>query len=80
MSNLTDYFVRRDADLPEPKYRSGDRVSGRWNGIPFVGSVVRETAPMVMIHVDLPIKHEGTVYNIISVNLQDIKPRMTIND
>jgi hypothetical protein len=73
MSNLTDYFVRRDADLPQPQYNSGDRVFGHWNRIPFVGTVVREIAPLVMVHADLPIKHEDVVHNIITPQLKDIK-------
>ena len=73
MSNLTDYFARRDADLPKPRYNSGDRVFGHWNQIPFVGSVIREIAPLAMIHVDLPVKYEGVVHNIISPRLKDIK-------
>lgn len=80
MSNLTNYFTRRDADLPRPKYNSGDRVFGHWNAIPFVGSVVREIAPLVMIHADLPIKYEGAVHNIISPRLKDIKLLVVIND
>ena len=80
MSSLTDYFERRDADLPRPQYDSGDRVSGHWNQIPFVGTVVRETAPLVMIHADLPIKHNGTVHNIISPRLKDIKRLVVIGD
>jgi hypothetical protein len=80
MSSLTQYFERRDADLPKPKYNSGDRVFGHWNQIPFVGSVVREIAPLVMIQVDLPIKHDGTVHNIITPRLKDIKRLVVIGD
>jgi hypothetical protein len=80
MSSLTRYFERRDADLPNPKYNSGDRVFGHWNRIPFVGSVVREIAPLVMVQVDLPIKHEGTVHNIISPRLRDIKRLVVMGD
>jgi len=80
MSNLADYFARRDADLPRPKYNSGDRVFGHWNRIPFIGSVVREIAPLVMIQVDLPVKYEGTVHNIISPKLKDIKRLEVMDD
>ena len=80
MSNLTRYFERRDADLPKPKYNSGDRVFGHWNRIPFVGTVVREIAPLAMIQVDLPIKHEGAVHNIITPRLKDIKRLVVIGD
>lgn len=80
MSSLTRYFERRDEDLPKPKYNSGDKVFGYWNKIPFVGSVVREIAPLVMIHADLPIKCEGAVHNIISPRLKDIKRLVVMGD
>jgi hypothetical protein len=80
MSNLTQYFERRDADLPVPRYNSGDRVFGHWNRIPFVGTVVREIAPLAMIQVDLPIKYEGVVHNIITPQLKDIKQLVVIGD
>jgi hypothetical protein len=80
MSNLTQYFERRDADLPRPKYNSGDRVFGHWNRIPIVGTVVRETAPLVMVHVDLPVQHEDVVHNIISPQLKDVKRLVVISD
>ena len=80
MSSLTNYFARRDADLPRPKYNSGDRVFGHWNQIPFVGSVVREIAPWVMVHVDLPVRHEGATNNIITPRLKDIKLLKEFND
>jgi len=80
MSSLTQYFERRDADLTKPRYNSGDRVFGHWNRIPFVGSVVREIAPLVMIQVDLPVKYEGTIHNIITPKLKDIKPLVVMGD
>ena len=80
MSSLTRYFERRDADLPKPQYNSGDRVFGHWNKIPFVGSVVREIASLIMIQVDLPIKYEGTVHNIITPKLKDIKRLVVMSD
>ena len=80
MSSLTRYFERRDEDLPKPRYNSGDRVFGHWNRIPFVGTVVREIAPLAMIQVDLPIKYEGAVHNIITPRLKDIKRLVVISD
>ena len=80
MSSLTRYFERRDADLPKPRYNSGDRVFGHWNRIPFVGTVVREIAPLAMIQVDLPVKYEGTIHNIITPKLKDIKPLVVMGD
>ena len=73
MSSLTNYFNSRNADLPKPKYNSGDRVFGHWNKIPFIGSVIRELTPLVMVHVDLPIRYENNIHNIITPSLKDIK-------
>jgi len=72
MSSLTRYFERRDADLPRPKYNSGDRVSGRWNDIPFMGSVVRDTKPTVLVHSDLPVQFSGNVHYVLSVKQSDL--------
>jgi len=78
MSNLTRYFERKHVDLPEPKYCSGDRVSGCWNSIPFVGSVVRDTDPTVLVHSDLPVQFEGNVHYVLSVQQTDVTRRQVI--
>lgn len=61
------------------KYNIGDRVSGRWNKIPFVGSVgndrvVSEAGPEVTVHLDLPILHKGKTHCILVVKHRDIRP------
>lgn len=63
----------------QPKYQIGDRVSGRWNRIPFVGSVgndrvVSEAGPEVTVHLDLPILQNGKTHNILVVKHRDIRP------
>ena len=76
MGSLTDYFERIGY---KPKYFIGDRVFGYWNKIPFIGTVGNDTdkigseTPRVSIHLDLPIKYEDKVYNIIFVTHDDIK-------
>lgn len=65
------------------KYNIGDRVSGRWNKIPFVGSVgndrvVSEAGPEVTIHLDLPIHHNGKTHNILVVKHRDIRPLVAL--
>lgn len=72
MSSLTRYFERRDADLPRHKYNSGDRVFGHWNNIPFVGSVVRDAKPTVLVHSDLPVQFSGNVHYVLSVKQSDV--------
>lgn len=77
MGNQTDYFEKVGY---KPKYWIGDRVMGKWNKIPFVGTVGNDTlineieGPRISIHLDLPIKFNGTVYNLIIVKHKDIKP------
>lgn len=76
MASLTDYFNRI---AYKPKYFIGDRVFGYWNKIPFIGTVGNDTDkiggedPRVSIHLDLPIKYEDKVYNILFVTHDDIK-------
>ena len=62
-----------------PTYFLGDRVSGKWNKIPFIGTVGNDTkindveGPRITIHLDLPIKHKEKIHNIIVVKHKDIK-------
>ena len=76
MGSLTEYFERIGY---KPKYFIGDRVFGRWNKIPFIGTVGNDTdkiggeGPRVSIHLDLPIKYKDKVYNIIFITHDDIK-------
>ncbi len=76
MGSLTDYFERIGY---KPKYFIGDRVFGYWNKIPFLGTVGNDTNkigsedPRVSVHLDLPIKYNDKVYNIIFVTHDDIK-------
>ena len=76
MGNQTDYFNKVKY---WPLYFLGDRVSGKWNKIPFIGTVGNDTeineieGPRISIHLDLPIKYKGTVHNFIFVKHKDIK-------
>lgn len=76
MGNQTDYFERIGY---KPEYYIGDRVIGKWNQIPFVGTVGNDTlinhieGPRISVHLDLPIKFENVVYNVIIVKHKDIK-------
>jgi hypothetical protein len=76
MGNQTDYFERIGY---KPKYFLGDRVSGKWNKIPFIGTVgndtvIDNTGPRISIHLDLPIKFDSKIHNIVFVKHKDIKP------
>ena len=72
MANLTDYFNRKNEDAPRPKFLYGDRVFGRKEKTPFIGTVQREVGSLVMILTDLPVVFEGEVCNILSVKQSDI--------
>jgi len=76
MGNQTDYFARIGY---QAKYSIGDRVTGKWNKIPFVGTVGNDRqlnerdGPEVTVHLDLPIKYQDIVHNILVVKHKDIK-------
>lgn len=75
MGTQTDYFNRIGY---KPKYHLGDRVFGRWNKIPFVGTVGNDRCidgvnPEITIHLDLPISLDKKLYTFIIVKHKDIK-------
>lgn len=76
MSNLADYFA---ANRYQPTWHIGDRVTGKWNKIPFVGTVGNDTliseraGPRVSVHLDLPIKHNKEIYNILFLGPKELK-------
>lgn len=76
MGTLAEYFEKH---RPKPVWHLGDRVFGRWNKIPFIGTVgndnmVSETeGPIVIVHLDLPIRFEDKVFTLIKVKQKDIK-------
>jgi hypothetical protein len=78
MASLTDYFAKIGY---KHTYDIGDRVEGKWNGIPFVGSVGNDRlvneddGPEVTIHLDLPIKYKDKIHHILVVKHKDIKRR-----
>ena len=76
MSTLAEYFA---ANRYQAKWSIGDRVAGKWNKIPFVGTVGNDTlisekkGPRVSVHLDLPIKFQNQVYNFVFPKPTDIK-------
>lgn len=70
MGNQTDYFNRIGY---KSVYSIGDRVKGKWNDIPFVGTVGNDTlinneeGPRISVHLDLPIKYGDKLHNFIIV-------------
>jgi len=76
MGSQTDYFNRIGY---KGTWEIGDRVFGRWNKIPFVGTVGNDRlinhidGPEITVHLDLPIKYKDKVHNILIVKHKDIK-------
>jgi hypothetical protein len=76
MGNQTDYFERIGY---KPTWHLGDRVIGKWNKIPFVGTVGNDTlineieGPRISVLLDLPIKFDKKYYYVIIVKHKDIK-------
>ena len=76
MASVKDYFEKRDADKPKPKWVYGDRVSGKVGGIPVVGQVIREDyieTDLVLVHLDLPINVNGELQHIVKVPSKGMK-------
>jgi hypothetical protein len=76
MPTLAEYF---QANRYMGKYSIGDRVIGKWNSIPFVGTVGNDTlvneveGPRISVHLDLPIKYKDVMYRVIIVKHKDVK-------
>lgn len=76
MPSLKEYFQK---NRYQAKYDLGDRVFGRWNKIPFVGTVGNDTliseeeGPRISVQLDLPIKFNDKVYTVIIVKHKDVK-------
>lgn len=76
MGTQTDYFNKIGYT---GRYQIGDRVSGKFGKVPFIGTVGNDRCldgvnPEITIHLDLPIKVDNVVKNVIIVKHKDIKP------
>jgi hypothetical protein len=77
MGTQTDYFQEKGY---KPKYFIGDRVFGKYNKIPFMGTVGNDRliseiiGPEITIHLDLPIKIDKEYKHFIIVKHKDVKP------
>ena len=77
MSSLAEYFALH---RPVAKWSIGERVTGKFNGIPFVGTTGGEgmvnelEGSLVTVFVDLPVKHNSTWHTtFIKVKPSSIK-------
>jgi hypothetical protein len=75
MPTLAEYFK---ANRYSGKYSIGDRVIGKWNKIPFVGTVGNDTlineleGPRISVCLDLPIKYKDEIHRVIIVKHKDV--------
>lgn len=82
MGNQTDYFERVGY---RGKYQIGDRVIGKWNKIPFIGTVGNDRlinnidGPEITIHLDLPMLVDNVLKNFIIVKHNDVRLLKTID-
>jgi hypothetical protein len=75
MGNQTDYFNRIGY---KPQYYIGDRIFGKFNGIPFIGTVGNDrvislAGPEITVHLDLPMKYKNEIRNFIIIKHKDVK-------
>jgi hypothetical protein len=82
MASLAEYFAK---NRYQGKWAFGSRVFGKWNKIPFIGTVgtdsvvSEEQGPRVTITLDLPILYKENVHRIIVVKPNEIKPLKTFD-
>lgn len=75
MATYAEYFSK---NRYKPKYFIGDRVFGRYNKIPFVGTVgndtviCEETGPQISVLLDLPIRLNGELRYVIIVKHRQV--------
>jgi hypothetical protein len=76
MSGLAEYFAN---NRYKPTWFIGDRVFGKFNKVPFVGTVGNDTVindvegPRVSVFLDLPLKLKDVVHRIVFVKPSDLK-------
>jgi len=72
---LAEYF---DKVCYHGTYFLGDRIIGRYQGVPFIGTVGNDNqlnpvdGPFLTVHLDLPIKIDGIVKDVIIVKHHEI--------
>lgn len=79
MVSLADYFAK---NRYQPVYQIGDRVFGKYNKTPFIGTVGNDTViselegPQVSVHLDLPMKIGKEYKTLLILKHKDIKSRL----
>ena len=72
---LAEYF---DSVSYKATYDLGDRILGRYKGVPFIGTVGNDNqlnpidGPFITVHLDLPIKIDEEIKNVIIVKHNEV--------
>lgn len=80
MSNVAKYF---EENRYKPKYQIGDRVTGVFGGVRWVGSVGNDTlidqdiGPVLHIHLDLPLLVGGRRQTTLVTKHDGVKKLVT---
>jgi len=75
MMTLAEYFEQTSY---KATYNLGDRILGRYQGVPFIGTVGNDNqlnpvdGPFLTVHLDLPIKIDDIVKDVIIVKHHEI--------
>lgn len=76
MASLKDYFEK---NRHKSKYKIGDRVSGLFKKVRFMGTVGNESVvsekegALVSVILDLPFKVDDKVYSVVRVKPKELK-------
>jgi hypothetical protein len=77
-ASLAKYFAEH---RPQPYWKGGERVIGRYKDMPFIGSVGYENmrnmdeGMMALVHLDLPLKDGDVWRTILRVKPRSLKLR-----
>lgn len=76
MASMADYFEKQ---AYQHIYEMGDRITGKYQGIPFIGTVgndrllSHEAGPEITVHLDLPMQTDTGVRYVIVVKHDDVE-------
>lgn len=83
MTSYAEYFKKVTY---KPKFFIGDRVIGKYQKLPFIGTVANdfltdpEIGPKVIVFLDLPLKTKSGVLTMITVKPRDIQKLVAANN
>ena len=83
MASLAEYFSN---NRYKAQWQIGDRVFGKYNKIPFIGTVGNDTlineieGPRVSVHLDLPLKVDDEYKSYIIVKPKELKRLISMDE